>query len=157
MADRRRIVTKARRDLAGGGGACGGRQKAIECPPEASYTGKRVVGIRGPEGDPQMIPEETPIVMEEVTDPEEIAKARVQWEGFDRNSAWLQAHATEVFPRYRGKCICIAGEELFVADTPEEVLGLAAAAHPEDDGSFVHYIPREKVARISIRSNTRLP
>ena len=89
-----------------------------------------------------------PIVMEEVTDPVELAKARAQRERFDRNAAWLQAHASEVYPRYRGKCICIAGEELFVADTPEEVMALASAAHPEDDGSFVHYIPRDKVARI---------
>jgi hypothetical protein len=89
-----------------------------------------------------------PIVMEEVTDPEELAKARAQRERFDRNAAWLQAHASEVYPRYRGKCICIAGEDLFVADTPEEVMALASAAHPEDDGSFVHYIPRDKVACI---------
>jgi hypothetical protein len=88
------------------------------------------------------------IVMEEVTDPEELAKARAQDERFDRNSAWLQAHIPEVYSRYRGKCICVAGEELFVADTPEEVIAMAEAAHPEDDGSFIRYIPREKVARI---------
>ena len=91
---------------------------------------------------------QVPIIMEEVTDPEELAKARVQRERFDRNAAWLQAHIPEVYTRYRGKCICIAGEGLFVADTPEEVLALAKAAHPEDDGFFLHYIPREKVARI---------
>jgi hypothetical protein len=28
--------------------------------------------------------------------------------------------------------------------TPEEARALAAAAHPEDDGRFVRYIPREK-------------
>jgi len=89
-----------------------------------------------------------PIIMEEVTDPEELAKAQVQWERCDRNTAWLQAHASEIYTRYRGKCICIAGEELFVADTPEEVLALAKAAHPEDDGFFLHYIPREKLAHI---------
>jgi len=88
------------------------------------------------------------ITMEEVTDPEELAKARAQHERFDRNWAWFQAHTSEVYARYRGKCICIAGEELFVADTPEEVLALATAAHPKDDGRFVHYIPREKAARI---------
>ena len=88
------------------------------------------------------------IVMEEVTDPVELAKARAQRQRFDHNAAWLQAHASEVYPYYRGKYICIAGEELFVADTPEEVLALAKAAHPEDDGFFLHYIPREKVARI---------
>jgi hypothetical protein len=107
-------------------------------------TARRIVH----QGDPQMAHEQSPIVMEEVTDPEELAKARAQRERFDRNAAWLQAHASEVYTRYRGKCICIAGEELFVADTPEEVLALAHEAHPEDDGSFVHYIPLEKLARI---------
>jgi hypothetical protein len=63
----------------------------------------------------------TQIVMEEITDLEELAKARMQRARFDRNTAWLQAHVAEVYPSYRGKCICIAGEELFVADTPEEV------------------------------------
>src|SRR2546425_8453388 len=88
------------------------------------------------------------LVMAEVTDPEELAKARARRERFSRNSAWLQAHATEIYTRYRGKCICVAGEELFVADTPEEVIAQARAAHPEDDGSLIRYIPREKLARI---------
>ena len=88
------------------------------------------------------------VIMEEVTDPEELAKAQVQDARFERNWAWFQAHTAEVYTRYRGKCICIAGEELFAADTPTEALALATAAHPEDDGRFVHYIPREKVARI---------
>ena len=89
-----------------------------------------------------------PIVMEEVTDPDELAKARAQRARFDRNSAWLQAHAHEVYTRYRGKCVVIAGEELFAADTPAEAWTLAATAHPEDDGSFIRYIPREKAAYI---------
>jgi hypothetical protein len=88
------------------------------------------------------------IEMEEVTDPGEIARARAQRERFDRNSAWLQAHAGEIYPQHRGKCICVAGQELFVADTPEEALALGKAAHPEDDGSFVQYVPRERFARI---------
>ena len=88
------------------------------------------------------------IVMEEVTDPEELAKARAQDERFERNFRWFQSHATEIFTRYRGKCIVIAGQELFAADKPAEAWALADAAHPEDDGSFIHYIPKEKVARI---------
>lgn len=95
-----------------------------------------------------IVGKQSTIVMEEVTDPEELAKARAQRERFDRNSAWLQAHVPEIYARYRGKCICIAGEELFVADTPEEALALATAAHPEDDGRFLRYIPREKLDRI---------
>ena len=89
------------------------------------------------------------IVVEEVTDPDENAAARARRERFDRNSAWLQAHVKEVYSRYRGKCICVAGEELFVADSPEDVLAQARAVHPEDNGSIlVRYIPREKIARI---------
>jgi hypothetical protein len=88
-----------------------------------------------------------PVIMEEVTGPEELARARVQDERFDRNWTWFQAHASDVY-LHRGKCICIAGEEMFVADTPEEALALATAAHPEDNGRFIHYIPKERVARI---------
>ena len=88
------------------------------------------------------------VVMEEVTDPEELAKARVRWERFDRNWAWFKAHTSEVYTRYRGKCVCIAGEEIFAADTPEEVIAWATTTHPEDEGWFIHYIPREKVVRI---------
>lgn len=88
------------------------------------------------------------IVMTEVTDPDELARARAQRERYDRNFAWLQAHAGDIYARHRGRCICIAGEELFVADTPQAALALGVAAHPDDDGSFVHYIPREKAWRI---------
>jgi hypothetical protein len=91
---------------------------------------------------------QVPLMMEEITEPDELTKARAQRERFDRNSAWLQAHAAEVYRRYRGKCVCVAGEELFVADTPEQALALATAAHPEDNGSFLRYIPREKIDRI---------
>jgi hypothetical protein len=89
-----------------------------------------------------------PVVIEEITDPVEIAAARAQRERFDRNAEFLEAHAKEVYARHRGKCVCVAGEELFVADTPEQVMALAKAAHPEDDGSFMRYIPKEKMARI---------
>jgi hypothetical protein len=92
---------------------------------------------------------EARIVVEEVTDAEENAAARARRERFERNSAWLQSHAAEVYAGHRGKCICVAGEELFVAASPEEVLAQARATHPEDNGSIlIRYIPREKMARI---------
>jgi hypothetical protein len=95
-----------------------------------------------------MADQQPSIVMEEVTDPEELSRGRAWRARADRNAVWLQMHAAEIYPRHRGKFICIAGEELFVADTPGEVLRLARAAHPEDDGFFLRYIPREKLARI---------
>ena len=88
------------------------------------------------------------IVMEVVTDPVELAKAKAQDERFERNWAWFEAHNADIYPRHRGKFYCIAGQELFVADTPKEVLALARAAHPDDDGRFTGYIPKERTYRI---------
>ena len=34
-----------------------------------------------------------------------------------------------------------------MADTPEAVLALASATHPEDNGRFTRYIPRQKMAQ----------
>lgn len=86
--------------------------------------------------------------MEEVTDPKEIAEFRVRWEQAERNSAWLQAHAQEIYTQHRGKFIVVAGEELFTGDTSEEAHALAKASHPEDKGSISRYIYPRKMARI---------
>lgn len=95
-----------------------------------------------------MTVENPPIIMEEVTDPVELQKARAQDERFARNWAWFEAHAAEIYAAHRGKCICIAGEELFVADTPAEALAMAIATHPDDDGRFTRLIPRERMVRV---------
>jgi hypothetical protein len=89
-----------------------------------------------------------PIIVEEVTDPVELQKARAQDERFKRNWAWFEAHAAEIYAMHRGKCVCIAGEGVFVANTPEEALTMAIAAHPDDDGRFTRLIPHERMARI---------
>ncbi len=92
---------------------------------------------------------DSPIIMtEETLSAEEAAAAQKQQEQFDRNSDWLEAHVPEIYSRYRGKCICIAGQEVFVSDSVEEAVAKAKAAHPEDQGWFTRYIPKEKVARI---------
>jgi hypothetical protein len=88
------------------------------------------------------------VVVEKVTDPEELAAAQVQDERFERNVSWLREHADEVYSHHRGKFICIAGGELFVADTAEEALSRARKVHPEDNGRYLRYIPREKMSRI---------
>ena len=73
---------------------------------------------------------------------------RAQWRQFELNAAWLQAHASEVYKKHRGKHICIAGQELFVSDSVQEAVRLAEQAHPEDRGSFFRYIPRERLLRV---------
>jgi hypothetical protein len=77
----------------------------------------------------------------------ELAESMMQDQRYFRNRDWLEAHASEVFS-HRGKCICIAGQQLFVADTPSEAWALASAAHPEDNGKFLRYVPVERGARI---------
>jgi len=93
------------------------------------------------------------IIMEVVTDSSELAQARSQRKRFDRNAAWLQSHAAEVYSSYRGKCICIAGEELFVADTAKDALALATAAHPEDEMGALSITYRGKSWREFMRIN----
>jgi hypothetical protein len=83
----------------------------------------------------------------EITDPVEVAKAEAQHERFERNWDWLEAHASEVYS-HRGKFICIAGQDLFVGDSIQDVVARAKAAHPDDDGRLTRYIPKERGPRI---------
>jgi len=95
-----------------------------------------------------MAPEEPAVIMEQVTDPAELAAAQARRVLLDRNWAWFEAHAPEIYRSHRGQCLCVSGEELFVGDTPAEVLALAKAAHPDDAGRFTRIIPKDKLPRI---------
>jgi hypothetical protein len=88
------------------------------------------------------------ITMTEVNDPAVLAEMNAQEQRFRRNSDWLQAHIPSVYAQHRGKHICVSGGELFVADTAEEALLQARAAHPHDDGLLLRYIARERMERI---------
>jgi hypothetical protein len=85
---------------------------------------------------------ENPVVMEQANDPDARARERrrILDEQADRNYQWLRAHWPEILPRARGKGLAVAGQELFIADTPEEALALARAAHPEDEGLIYSWI-----------------
>jgi hypothetical protein len=96
-----------------------------------------MIAVRSPE-----------LVMTEVTEPEENANIKAQRERFRKNSDWLQVHVPQVYAQHRGKFICVAGQELFIADTAPEVVAMARKAHPEDDGPLLRYIPREKMERV---------
>lgn len=98
-----------------------------------------------------IVAKSTPVVMYEVTDPEELAKATALRAQFRKNSDWLQAHIPEVYSQYRGKCICVAGQQLFVADTGPEVVAMARKVHPDDDGFLMRFIPLVKMERIYAR------
>ena len=78
-------------------------------------------------------------VIEEVTDPAEIARCRAQMEQFSRNSDWLAAHWPDLLPQARGKFVAVAGQEAFIADTIEDAWAWTEAKHPEDKGALVRY------------------
>ncbi|HJY82219.1 MAG TPA: hypothetical protein VKK81_14190 [Candidatus Binatia bacterium] len=93
---------------------------------------------------------EPKFIIEEVTDPDEIARARAQDERHRRNSEWLQAHWADVLPQARGKFLAVAGQEPFIADTADEAWAWVDATHPEDNGAIVRYIRTEKGPRIYV-------
>lgn len=100
-----------------------------------------------------MVVKQDPVsLMTTESDPADLDRYHARRERFERNLAWFVAHAAEIYATCRGKCICVAGEELFVADTPQEVLDLARKAHPEDEGRFTRLIPRQRMARIYVHS-----
>ena len=101
--------------------------------------------IRSTTGQPI---EENKLIMEEVTDPAVTARARAQHERGKRNSDWLQHQWPNLLPQAHGKFVAVAGQEAFIADTPEEAWAWARKAHPEDNGAMVQYVRPERGPRI---------
>src|SRR6266542_5369431 len=67
-------------------------------------------------------------LIEEVTDPDEIARFKEHHERAKRNSDWLQSHWDDVLPQARGKFLAVAGQEAFIADSSREAAAMARAA-----------------------------
>ena len=86
--------------------------------------------------------------IQEVADPVEIARCRAQHQRARRNTEWLRAHWADLLPQARGRFLAIAGEEAFLADTPEQAWAWTESAHPEDDGAFVQYVRPQQGPRI---------
>lgn len=51
------------------------------------------------------------------------------------NAGWAARHAADIGRTCAGRFVCIAGGELFVADTPAEAHALANKAHPDEVGA----------------------
>lgn len=79
-------------------------------------------------------------IIEEITDPAEIARSRAQHARAKRNSDWLQSHWLELIDRARGRFIAVAGQEAYIADKSAEAWDAAWSAHPDDDGAIGKYV-----------------
>lgn len=90
---------------------------------------------------------ENQLIMEVESDPAVCAEIAARFARCQQNMRWLRENAADAYS-HRGKYICIAGQQLFVADTAEQAICAAENAHPDDDGRFTLYIPVEKLPRI---------
>ena len=90
---------------------------------------------------------ESQYVIEDVTNPDDIARFRAQDARHRRNSEWLQTHWAEGLSQARGKFVAVAGQEAFIADTPAEAWAWVDAMHPEGNGALVRYIRPEEGPR----------
>jgi hypothetical protein len=83
---------------------------------------------------------ESKMIIEEVTDPVEIARGRAVAEQFHRNAQWLAAHWPDLLPQAYGRFLAVAGQEAFIADSIDEAQARARAAHPQDEGLLSQYV-----------------
>jgi hypothetical protein len=93
---------------------------------------------------------EHPFVIEEVTDPAEVARSKTQHEHHKRNTDWLQAHWGDLLPQARGKFLAVANHEAYVAETPEAAWASTEPTYPDDDGAFVQYVRTDEGPRIYV-------
>jgi hypothetical protein len=87
-------------------------------------------------------------VIEAVDDPTGAGPIRDQIERGRRNMEWLSNHWEDVLPRARGRFLAVAGQEAHMADSPDAAWAWAQAAHPEDDGALVQFVPARQGPRI---------
>src|SRR5688500_12749124 len=97
---------------------------------------------------PEARRDKPPLIIEEVTDPAEIARIQAAHARMRRNGDWLQAHWGDVLPASRGRFLAVACEEAFIGNTPDEAWAMARAAHPDDEGALLQYVRPEKGPRI---------
>ena len=91
------------------------------------------------------------LILEKVNDPAAAERCRSLLEAFRRNSEWLESHWQDLLPQARGKHLAVAGQEAFIANSPEEGWAWVDSNHPEDSGAFVRYVIPEKGPRIYAR------
>lgn len=91
---------------------------------------------------------EQDMVIEKVTDPREIERARQQDARHRKNSEWLASHWDELLPQARGKFIAVAGQQAFIAQTAEEAWSWTRRTFPDDNGAIVRFVRTQKGPRI---------
>src|SRR4051812_15382421 len=89
-----------------------------------------------------------PMIIEQVTDPAEVAMYREVFAAADLNFKWLDENWHAVLPQAYDKYLAVAGQQAFIADTPQQARALAIAAHPDDKGLICRFVSSHKGPRI---------
>ena len=79
--------------------------------------------------------------------PEEMAESRRRGAIFKRNEEWFAAHVRELYDKYAGQFLCVAGGEVFAGADAKEVYSRAATKYPEESGAEFGMYLRERVNR----------
>jgi hypothetical protein len=87
------------------------------------------------------------VTIDEVTDPREIERHRVQDEWHARNLKWLESHWSDL-PHACGRYVAVADEQAFVAETAAAAWAWVRSEHPHDGGAVVMRVPAEQGWRI---------
>lgn len=90
-----------------------------------------------------------PVIIEAPSTPAERAAALDERERYLRNARWFAARADEIGRTHVGRFVCVAGEELFLGDVPEQVLAEARTKHPHESGAvFYKYVSRHRGPKV---------
>jgi hypothetical protein len=65
-----------------------------------------------------------------------------------KNADWLENEWPRLLPQALGRHVAVAGQQAFIANSAREALDLATAAHPDDPGSFVQFVPPVRRPRV---------
>jgi hypothetical protein len=76
-------------------------------------------------------------------DPAERTAFAARHEKFLRNMTWFEQNLADIRTRYGGRFVCVAGGQVFVADSAREAVALAHTAHPDERGAgyFTYVTP----------------
>jgi hypothetical protein len=79
--------------------------------------------------------------------PAELARLAAEHEEFCRNQAWLEQHQEEVEGQALGQFLVVAGLQAFIAEKVQDAVAKARAAHPNETGMLIKYVPPRKPPR----------
>lgn len=90
------------------------------------------------------------MVVEEVDDPQKLARFRYGQVRFEANRDWLESHWQDVLPQAAGRFLAVAGQEAFVTDSIDAAWKWVEEHHSDDEGAFVRFVRSQQGPRFCV-------